>query len=76
MERYGADEARTRELEVVDDSATYIDMPTNTAGDRPTVELVRDEALLVAEPLPIRASPVSAYLAGLAESMRLAVAGA
>ncbi len=75
MERHGFDEAlgetSTRELELSGNPAPYIDGATNPVGDARTVEIVRDEkALLVAGPLPLRANPVSAYLAGLAESSR------
>ncbi len=71
MERDGVDEARTRELEVVSSPAPFIEDRSPSPGeDAQTVELVRDETLLVAEPLPIQANPVSAYLAGLAESSR------
>ena len=70
MERDGLDEERTRELEAADGSAPYIDTSTDLGGDTPTAEIVPNGALLVADSTPIRANPVSAYLAGLAESSR------
>ena len=70
MERDGLDEGRTRELEAADDPAPYIDTSTDFGGDTPTAEIVPNGALLVADSTPTRANPVSAYLAGLAESSR------
>lgn len=77
MERDGFGEGRPRDvwvetggLEVADGNASYIDTGTNPDGRGEAVELVVDEALLVADPTPLRANPVSAYLAGLAESSR------
>ncbi len=60
----------TRGLEPSGDSAPYIDRATDPDGVVHSVEIVRDDSMLVAGPLPIRANPVSAYLAGLAESSR------
>lgn len=70
MERDGFDWERTRALEVAGESAAYIDTATDLGDDGPTVELVADRALLIPDPSPLRANPVSAYLAGLAESSR------
>ena len=70
MERDGFGGERRRELGIVGESAPYLDTRTNSGEEGPTVELVPGGALLVAEPLPVRANPVSAYLAGLAESSR------
>ncbi len=70
MERDGFGGERRREPEGTGVPAPYTDTPTNPDDVEPTVELVPGGALLVAEPLPIRANPVSAYLAGLAESSR------
>ncbi|MBA2712690.1 MAG: hypothetical protein H0U55_03925 [Rubrobacteraceae bacterium] len=60
----------TQELEISAAGAPYIGERTNPGEDVPSVELVNDEAFLVPEPMPVRANPVSAYLAGLAESSR------
>ena len=70
MEGDGLGYERSRELGIVGGSAPYIDTRTNPGEEGPTLELVPGGALLVAEPLPVRANPVSAYLAGLAESSR------
>ncbi len=70
MERDGLGEERTRELEAADGSPPYIDTAADFGGDTPTAEIVPNGALLIADSTPIRANPVSAYLAGLAESSR------
>ena len=70
VERDGYDEEWTWELERSGGSAPYTDRATDHGDGGPTVELVRDRALLAAEPTPVWANPVSAYLAGLADSSR------
>ena len=70
MEPEGFGEKERRDLGVTGGSAPYIDTQTNLGEDDTTVELVPGGALLAAESLPLQASPVSVYLAGLAESSR------
>ena len=71
VERDGYDEEWTWELERSGGSVPYTDRATDHGDGGPTVELVReDRALLAAEPTPVWDNPVSAYLAGLADSSR------
>lgn len=66
----GSGEQRTRDLRRRDGSASYIDSAADPAVDTPTAQIVPNGTILVADPMPVRANPVSAYLAGLAESSR------
>lgn len=70
MDGNDSGEQRARELRRREGSTSYIDTSADPGEDPPTAEIVSNGALLTAGPLPIRANPVSTYLAGLAESSR------